>query len=345
MIENMATRGREESFVVEDHGGAAGARLNGRYEPVGEWARLPEGRTFSGDATSVAVDASDNVYVFNRGPTPMLVFDRDGKLLDAWGDGEFVGPHAVALDGEGNLYLVDRRAHFVQKRTPSGAVVFTLGTPGRPAPRQGGGCFNEPTDVAVTPGGDLFITDGYGNSRIHHFDPSGRHVTSWGRPGSLPGEFSLPHGIVSVDGDRLVMCDRENFRLQVFDTEGRFLRQWHCHHPLAIRAHPTLPLLLVAEMGPPPVQENVPNLGNRVTIFSHDGEIVGRFGAPTPGQGIDQFICPHGIAVDSRGDIYVAEVSASYLASPSSGNRTEEVPEGGELPSLRKWRWVPDARD
>jgi DNA-binding beta-propeller fold protein YncE len=303
---------------------------------------LPGGVTFNGDATSVAIDSQDRLFVFNRGPSPMLVFEPDGTLVDSWGAGEFVRPHGLAIDGEDQLYLIDNKGHFVQKRTPSGEVVFTLGTPGTPATRQSGDCFNEPTDLAIAPNGDLYISDGYGNSRIHRFDRHGQYLTSWGESGTRPGQFSLPHGIVTIEGDHLVMCDRENFRLQVFDLDGRFIRQWHAHHPLAVRPHPTLELLFVAEMGPHAIQEGVNNLGNRVSVFTYDGELVDQFGSPTPGQGLDQFICPHGIAVDSRGDVYVAEVSASYLASPSSGGRTEEAPEGQELPSLRKWTWVAD---
>jgi DNA-binding beta-propeller fold protein YncE len=315
--------------------------LNGHYEPVVGW---PIGIRLGGDATSVAVDPEDNVYIFNRGPVPMLIFDPNGNRIDGWGGGEFVRPHGLTLDTDGDLFLVDNKGHFVQKRSREGRLAFTLGTPRQPARRQSGIPFHEPTDLAVhEPTGDLFITDGYGNSRVHHYNRSGELFRSWGESGSRPGQFSLPHGIVMLPDDRMAMCDRENFRIQVFDLQGRFIDQWHSHHPLAIRRHPTLELLFVAEMGPHLIQENVANLGNRVTIFTFDGDIVDQFGAPTPGQGVDQFICPHGIAIDSRGDVYVAEVSASYLASPSSGNRTETVPVGEELVSLRKWRFVSDA--
>jgi sugar lactone lactonase YvrE len=311
-----------------------------RYEPVAGWARIPHGVTFHGDATSVAVAPDNRVYVFNRGPRPVVVFDPDGNFLTAWGEGEFDRPHGIEIDPEGNLYLVDDGGHFVQKRTAEGKVVFTLGKRGNPAPWQGGGMFNRPTDVAVNPAnGDLFVSDGYGNSRVHKFDRKGKHLKSWGEPGSDPGQFSLPHNICMIGTDRVAVADRENFRVQIFTTEGKFVSQFHVHHPMSITSvngrNGRGTTLYVGEMGPPPVQAGVPNLGNKVAIFDVDGKLLGRFGAPLPGQGADQLIAPHGISVNSKGDVFIGEVSWTFWAS-----RLPKPPLG-EVVSLRKWRRVP----
>ena len=306
------------------------------FEPVPMWARVPHGITFGGDATSVAVDSHDRVYVFNRGNTPVVIFDKTGKFLNGWGEGEFVRPHGIAFDTDDNVYLVDDDGHFVQKRTPEGELIFTLGTPGSPAEWQSGGMFNRPTGVTVSKStGDLFISDGYGNSRIHRFDSSGKHIKSWGMPGSGPSQFSLPHNICMWDDERVVVCDRENFRLQIFTTGGEFIDQWHVHHPMSICAGSgDDQAFYVGEMGPPPVQVGVPGLGNRVSILDREGMVITHFGADLPGQCPNQFIAPHGIAADSRGDIYVAEVSWTYWFSK------QDTKPPGEVVSLRKWRRV-----
>jgi len=305
-----------------------------RFEPVPGWGLLPHGMTFRNDATSVAVDSEDNVYVFNRGPVPVIVFDREGNFLAGWGKGEFDRPHAARFYSDDNLYLVDDDGHFVQKRTRDGSVLLTIGERGKGTPRESGRPFNRPTDVAIHPRtGELFISDGYGNSRVHKYDPDGRLMKSWGSPGSGPGEFSLPHGVCMLGEDRVAVSDRENFRIQVFSTDGEFIEQWHVHHPMtALQGRGGDTCLYVGEMGPPPVQQGVPNLGNSVAVLTASGELVTRFGAPLPGPGPDQFVAPHGIAIDSEGSVYVAEVAWTFWY------RRQPDPPVGEVPSLRKWR-------
>lgn len=306
------------------------------FEPVPMWAKIPHGITFHGDATSVAVDSEDNVYVFNRGNKPVVVFDEHGNYLRSWGEGEFIRPHGIHIDHEDNLLLIDDNGHMVEKRTLDGELVWRLGERGKPAPWQSGRMFNRPTDVAVSRAtGDIFVSDGYGNSRVHRFDKDGKHLLSWGEPGSDPGQFSLPHNICMWGDDRVVVCDRENFRLQAFTIEGEFVDHWHIHHPMSIAAGRNGDeAFYVGEMGPPPVQAGVPELGNRVSVVNRNGQIVTWFGDRLPGQEPHQFTAPHGITVDSKGSVYVGEVAWTFYFSRRPN------PPLGEVVSLRKWRRV-----
>lgn len=269
----------------------------------------------------------------------MVVLDASGNVLDSWGEGEFSAPHGVSIDSDGNLLLVDSGGsylgdggHVVEKRTRSGELLMRLGSRELTPAAESGEPFNGPTDVLVHPrSGELFITDGYGNGRVHRYSPDGELMLSWGTTGTRPGEFNLPHGIELVDDDHVIVCDRENFRLQIFTLDGGFVDQWHAHHPGAVRRHGGL--LYVAEIGPVPYRWLTPQLGCRVRVLTFDGREVGRFGAPIPGDGPGQFIAPHGLAIDSAGDVYVAEVSTTWLRFVGAEPAGDTEP-----PSLRKWR-------
>ena len=305
---------------------------NKNYSPVSAWCKLPYGMTFKNDATSVSVDSKDNVYVFCRGPIPVIIFNSEGEFIKSWGEGEFFRPHGIAHDVKDNIYLIDDQGHMVEKRDSEGKLIFRLGEKGKSSQRQSGEIFNLPTDAVIDPdNGDIYISDGYGNSRVHKFDENGNHILSWGEPGSDPGKFSLPHNIALTSDKRIIVADRENFRLQIFDCDGKFIDQWHVHHPMSVTTD-NEDNIYVGEMGPPPVQEGVENLGNCVTIFSPNGEIIEKIGDKLPGSSPNQFVAPHGIAVDSKGSIYVAEVAWTYWFS------RQENPPVGEIPSLRKWK-------
>ena len=307
-------------------------QINSNYSPVPNWCKLPYGMTFKNDATSVAVDSKDNVYVFCRGPVPLFIFDSEGNYINSWGEGEFLRPHGICVDKNDDLYLIDDQGHMIEKRTKEGKLIFRLGEKGKSSVRQSGDIFNLPTDAIVDPDtGDIFISDGYGNSRVHKFDTEGKYIKSWGEPGSDPGKFSLPHNIAITSDKRLIVADRENFRLQIFDTEGNFIDQWHIHHPMSVTTDKE-DNIYVGEMGPPPVQEGVKNLGNCVSILNPEGKLIERLGDELPGSNDNQFVAPHGIAVDSKGSIYVAEVAWTFWFS------RQENPPIGEIPSLRKWQ-------
>ncbi len=301
-----------------------------KYTPVPLWAKLPHPMRFH-EATSVATDSEDNVYVFNRGLYPLIIFDKVGNYINHWGEGEFNRPHGIRIDKNDDLFLIDDLAHVVEKRNKKGEILFTIGNKGNPSPWQEGGYFNRPTDVAIDyETGDIFVSDGYGNSRIHKFNSKGDHIKSWGKSGSEDGEFSLPHNISIFSKNKIALCDRENFRVQIFDFEGNYLDQWHFHRPIAIYSEQYSNEIFVAEAGAPEVQFGVPNLGLRVVIVNDKGEKISSFGKGTLGEKPDELIGPHGMAVDSEGSVYIAEVS--YTAYGSNQDPPREVA------SLRKWK-------
>jgi hypothetical protein len=311
------------------------------YEPVPFWGKVPHGMTFRGSATSVAVDRQDRVYVFNRGSHPLMVFDPDGNMLEAWSDpGQFGRPHSIRINDDDTMFLVDDGDHVIEKRSLDGEIVLNLGEKGNPYAWEGGGTgrlFNRPTDIGVHPStGDLFVCDGYGNSRIHRFTAAGGHVTSWGEAGTDPGQFSLPHGIAVTPDDRVLVVDRENFRIQVFSLEGEFLEHWWIHRPFCISiGRQEEPLVYIGQgRSVIPNRKGVPRLGSRISVHRLDGTEVARFGDDLPGFEPQQFMGLHSIAVDSRGDVYVAEVANAWIADLT------EPPPLGEWPSLRKWRLV-----
>ncbi|HEX7811205.1 MAG TPA: peptidyl-alpha-hydroxyglycine alpha-amidating lyase family protein [Burkholderiales bacterium] len=305
-----------------------------RYQVNEHWAQLPDGWSFR-DVAAVAVDHEDRVYVFNRGEHPMIVFDRDGKFLRSWGEGVFNRAHGLHIGPDETLYCTDDGDHSVRKCTLEGKVLLTIGIPGKPAPYMSGEPFHRCTHTALSPSGDIYISDGYGNSRIHKYSPDGRLLKSWGEAGTGPGEFNIPHNLCCDPDGWIYVADRENHRVQVFDGEGRYETEWHnLHRPCGMVMEATRnPLCYIGEIGPTmPVNRQVPNLGPRISIMDHEGKLVSRFGAEHAGYDRpDQFVAPHGMAVDSHGDIYVGEVS--YTAW-SQIYPDREIPKG--LNTLRK---------
>jgi len=301
------------------------------YEVLADWARMPEGWSFL-EVVDVAMDSKDQVYVFCRGEHPLIVFDREGNFLHSWGEGIFQRPHGITVDSEDNLYCADDLAHVIRKFTPEGKLLMTLGTPGQAAPFREGKPFNRPTKVALdSRTGDLYVADGYGNSRIHKYSPEGKHLLSWGQPGSDPGEFNLVHS-VCVDREGYVyVADRENHRIQVFDPNGRYLTQWNnLHRPCGLHiAANGEQLCYIGELAPGmTINEKYPNLGPRVSIYNLKGERLARLGDVRPGDEAHQFWAPHGIAADSHGNLYVGEVSYAFAGSKLDPPR--------ELRSFRK---------
>jgi DNA-binding beta-propeller fold protein YncE len=284
-----------------------------KYRIVEDWAKLPDGWSFK-EVGAVGVDSNDNVYVFNRGDHPMMVFDRDGNFLRSWGEGEYPRAHGVHMGPDESIYLTDDGGHFVRKcRLDSGKVLLELGVPGKPAPYMSGEPFHRCTHTALSPQGDLlYISDGYGNARIHKYTPDGKLLSSWGEPGTDPGQFNIPHNICCDPDGWIYVADRENHRVQIFDGDGKWETQWnYLHRPNGMcLARGADPLCYIGEGGPSgEINRDWPNIGPRVSIHTLKGERLAQLGKPHAGILPGQFTSPHGIAVDSRGNIYVGELS------------------------------------
>jgi DNA-binding beta-propeller fold protein YncE len=270
------------------------------YELVEDWAHLPAG--WSLGQTAIVTDARDQVYLFNRSEHPLVVLNRDGEFLASWGEGVLSSAHGMFIDQQENIYLPVINSHVVLKYSPTGNLLMTMGTWNQPSDtgwsgnyrdpvKQAAGPFHRPSDVAVSPSGEIYISDGYGNARVHRFAPDGTLQKSWGVPGkSAPGEFHVPHGVwVHTDG-RVLVADRENNRVQIFSPEGDFLTQWRdLARPCDI---------YIDHAG----VVYVPELDGLMTLLNLDGQVLANWLSPTTtGEGDGG----HAVWVDSHGDIYV----------------------------------------
>ena len=273
------------------------------YEVHEDWMRPPEGWEVM--AASVTVDSKGRVYCFNRSQEhPVLIFDRDGNFLSSWGTGVFAFPHTIRADKDDNLWLVDRDHAQMMLFTPSGKLLRTIGARGvrsdtGVAPdyaksdawkyvTHGGGPFNLPTDIDLNPDGEMFVTDGYGNARVHKFAADGTHLMSWGEPGTGAGEFNLPHSVWIDRRGRVLVADRENDRVQVFDQYGKLLTIWSTKliGPAVIYVDAADIVYIVEH-----------NAG-LVSVLTLEGERLAQWGDPS-------FKSCHGICCDSHGDLYV----------------------------------------
>lgn len=294
------------------------------YEVIQGWEKLPEGWSFV-EVAGVATDSQDRVYVFNRGDHPIIVFSPDGDFLETWGEGVFTNAHGIYIGPDDTVYCADNFDHTVRIFEHDGTLRRTLGkknqpsdtgfVPGKSPVQKGGDPFNMVTNVALSQQGDLYVSDGYGNARVHKFTGNGDYLMSWGEPGDGPGEFNLPHAIAVDKNDRVYVADRENSRIQVFDLEGNYITQWtHVLRPddLYIDREENL---YVAELGEragkgPNVKVEPHTPHARVSVLSLEGEVITQFGGDVPTDP-GSFFAPHGIWADSQGDLYVGEVTYS----------------------------------
>lgn len=298
-----------------------------QYEARPDWAQLPAGWSWV-EIAGVATDSAGNAFVFNRGEHPLIIFDREGRFLRSWGEGAFVRPHGIHIGPDDMVYLVDDTGHTVQKFTPEGKLLWSLGTKGQPSDtgaagvdyrtiRRAAGPFNYPTNLTLAASGELFIADGYGNARIHRYSPDGKLLASWGEPGAGPGQFHVPHGIAIDAEGAIVVADRENSRLQRFSADGEFLgEQTELARPCEL-TFDAAGNLYIAELGyragmfsgNKAPMANPP--GGRVSIFNKDGELQARWGGGDNPCAPGDFFAPHDIWVDRFGDLYVGEVTMS----------------------------------
>ncbi|MSU49581.1 MAG: 6-bladed beta-propeller [Opitutus sp.] len=215
----------EEPGWYPHEGGLMKYRVNIRFGE--EPDTMPNGWKF-GRVSAVATNPEAEVFVFHRGPKadPIIVFDGKGSYLRSWGKGMFGNAHGMRIDRNGDVFVTDNGDHQVMKFSKTGALLMTLGVKGRPGTDEN--TFNRPTDIAFAPAPstDFYVSDGYGNSRVVKFNRDGKHLLDWGRKGSKPGEFVIPHSIAVDRAGQVYVSDRENNRIQIFDANGKFLRQW-----------------------------------------------------------------------------------------------------------------------
>lgn len=291
-----------------------------------------------------AVDSKGNIFTMTDGDMPVVVFDKKGKYLYGWGKGLIGGCHGIFIDRDDYVYVADSGDHVVTKFTPDGRLLLTLGTRGVPSDsgcvggnfktiKRGAGPFNVPSKVTVSPKGEIFVSDGYGNSRVHRFSADGELLKSWGEPGYGPGQFHVVHGVGVDDDDNVYVADRENDRVQIFDANGGLKGIWkNIYRPDGICV--SKGLVYVAELGHRMYVDNVlfepyENMPwSRVRVFDVNGAEQACFGGPDawiPGN----MFAPHSINVDGEGSIYVGE--AAWPAN-------ESTPPENLHPALQKFR-------
>jgi len=263
------------------------------YRVVENWGKLPEGWKFT-QVAGIVVDKEDNVYVFNRGEHPIIIFNRDGKFLGSWGEGILPGAHGMCMGPDDNLYLADHRNHTVKKFTLDGKHLMTLGTEDIMA--EDGKPFRSPTGVSVGKSGEIFVSDGYNNTRVHKFSPDGKLIMSWGEKGEGEGQFAVPHGIFVYKDGTVFVADRENHRIQLFTSDGKFISQW--------KSDFNMPCTLFIDKND---VVYIPELRYRVSILNLKGELLTRWGGIESHE-VGMFVAPHATYSDSRGDLYVGEV-------------------------------------
>ncbi|MCU6793196.1 peptidyl-alpha-hydroxyglycine alpha-amidating lyase family protein [Paenibacillus sp. WQ 127069] len=275
------------------------------------------------NVAGVAVNSQGNLYALVRGEVPVLIFNSDGQYVGGWGKGLIGGPHGIFIDSDDFVYCVDSKQNIVMKFSPDGQLLLTLGTAGESSDSgciggdfktvtQGAGPFNKPTNAATSPSGDIFVSDGYGNARVHRFSADGTLIKSWGEPGYEPGQFHLPHGI-AVDQNSLVyVADRENDRIQIFDIDGNLQAIWeNLYRPTDICIKDGF--VYVSEVGHRMYIDNVlfkPSSNppwSQIRVFDLAGVEKTRIGGPE-GWKAGNFFAAHSICVDQEGSIYVGEV-------------------------------------
>jgi len=284
------------------------------YELISDWPQKPAGSDWY-VVTGVAVDKQDRVWILNMAESPVQVYDaKTGSYLFGWGSGLFKRPHFIRVDRDGNVWCADYGRHIVRKFTEKGELLLTLGTPDVPGRDESN--LNMPTDMAIAENGDVFVTDGYGNNRIVHYDNNGKFIKSWGQLGVGAGDLSQPHAIAIDSKGLLYVCERNNCRIQVFNQNGESLAQWrNLINPWGITILPNDEIVVSGST--PARWTERGNLGNP----PHD-QIVMRF--DTTGRALEQWSFPicsdgnwkpgmiawaHGTAVDSEGNLYLSDVA------------------------------------
>lgn len=279
---------KAKQFIGPTHGAAP--------HIAADFPQLPAGWTF-GAVSGVTTDAQGDVLLFHRGDHPILVFDKQGKFRRSFGDSLFTSAHGLRVDSGGNIWVTDNGNHTVIKFSHDGKVLLSLGE--KNVPGEDDKHFNKPADIAFAPNGDFYVADGYGNSRVVKFDKYGKFLLAWGKKGKGPGEFNLPHAVQLDSRQNVYVADRENNRIQVFDRDGKYLREFSGFAPFGLFITPD-DSLFVAD-----------GRANKVLKMTLEGKVLLSWGAlgSEPGQ----FNLPHGITVGSDGAVYVTEINGKRV--------------------------------
>jgi DNA-binding beta-propeller fold protein YncE len=262
------------------------------YRVVPDFFQAPAGMTV-GEASGVALNSKRHIFLFQRA-TPMLSeYDEHGTYLRSLAEGLFTHPHGLRIDDDDNLWTTDDGSHLVLKLNPAGRVLLVLGRKGVAA--ESDWLFNQPTDVAFGKNREIYVSDGYGNSRVVKFDRDGKFLKAWGKYGTGQGEFNLPHTIAVDRQGNVYVGDRENMRIQIFNAEGTFLKEWTgIGYPYGLFITPDQHVWMI-DGG-----------YDRIVELDQDGKILGAFGEP--GHAPGQFAWGHFLAVGKDRTIYVADV-------------------------------------
>lgn len=264
---------------------------------------MPEGWYF-GRVSAVATDSNNDVYVFQRDNVadPIIVFDDEGNYLRSIGaDINFVNEHGMRIDKYDNIWVTDNRDHFVMKLSNEGEVLMTLGIPGQDGVTDE--TFGRPADIAFGPNDEIYVADGYGNSRVVKYDAEGNFVTTWGTPGSEPGQFDLVHSIATDSVGNVYVADRENNRIQIFDEDGTLLRMWtHLGATQNIFITPADEVWVMTH------RDSVENItydtlaGRIMRVDIDSGEILGAMESPG-----------HWLDVSPNGEIYIGSLTGNVF--------------------------------
>lgn len=264
------------------------AQSDGNYQVDAEWAQLPDGTTWDGSTSWITADGEGNILVLVRTAPYFRWFTRDGEFVRAVGeDGLFRSAHSVTIDGDGFLWVTDSTGHAVYKLSSDGELLMTLGTPGESGDNTSRDHFNQPNHVAVAPNGDIYVSDGYVNSRVVHFTGGGEFVRIIGGDrGSEPGQLQVPHGVALDSRGRILVNDSDNQRVSVFDSEGGFVETWPypSRGGIVVTADDTV---------------YVSDVNAGIVNISKDGEHIGSVSADRA----------HGLGVDTDGSIYASGAS------------------------------------
>jgi DNA-binding beta-propeller fold protein YncE len=282
-------------------GGLMKYRVNIRFGEEPE-DTMPDGWKF-GRVSSVTTDSDGNVYVFQRGKKadPIIVFSHEGKYLRSWGRGMFGNPHAIRADKENNIWITDNGDHQVMKFTREGKLLMTLGIKGKSGADDK--TFFKPTDIAWAKNGDFYVSDGYGNSRVVKFDKNGKYLFAWGKRGSGPGEFRLPHSIAVDSKDQVYVSDRENNRIQIFDKNGKFLKEWtHLGSAQNLFITPDDQLWIITHRNWVEILDYDTLAGRIMHVDLASGRILGAMESPG-----------HWIDVAKNGDIYIGSLTGNVF--------------------------------